>query len=113
MFKFVFVCDGIGIVIVVNLLIFNDGVSVFVFGSKEIVQQYGFGLRVFVCIVSFVDVVLDFIDFFVVLVKVVFIVLERVGIIKDQVVVWEFNEVFVVVIKVNEKVRKFVVKLFL
>lgn len=106
-FKFVFVCDGIGIVIVVNFFIFNDGVSVFVFGNCVFVEEYGFYFCVFVCICGYVDVVMDFIDFFVVLVKVVLLVFECVGIIKDQVVIWEFNEVFVGVVLVNLKILGF------
>jgi acetyl-CoA C-acetyltransferase len=38
--------------------------------------------------------------------KAVPIALERAGITKDQVAVWEFNEAFAAVIKANEKVRR-------
>jgi acetyl-CoA C-acetyltransferase len=45
------------------------------------------------------------VDFPVAPAKAVPIALERAGITKDQVAVWEFNEAFAAVIKANEKVR--------
>lgn len=105
-----FVRDGTGTVTAANSSTLNDGASALVLGSKEIAQQYGSGSRVLARIVSSADAALDPIDFPVAPAKAVPIALERAGITKDQVAVWEFNEAFAAVIKANEKVRKPVVK---
>jgi acetyl-CoA C-acetyltransferase len=55
--------------------------------------------------VSSADAAIDPVDFPVAPAKAVPIALERAGITKDQVAVWEFNEAFAAVIKANEKVN--------
>ena len=98
-----FVKDG-GTVTAANSSSFNDGASALVLGSREIAQQYGKGSRVLARIVSSADAAVDPVDFPVAPAKAVPIALERAGIKKDDVAVWEFNEAFAAVIKANEKV---------
>ncbi|KAK4204893.1 Thiolase, N-terminal domain-containing protein [Triangularia verruculosa] len=99
-----FIRDGTGTVTAANSSTLNDGASALVLGSKEIAQQYGSGSRVLARIVSSADAALDPIDFPIAPAKAVPIALERAGITKDQVAVWEFNEAFAAVIKANEKI---------
>jgi len=99
-----FVRDGTGTVTAANSSTLNDGASALVLGSKEIAQQYGAGSRVLARICSSADAAVDPIDFPIAPSKAVPIALERAGITKDQVAVWEFNEAFAAVIKANEKI---------
>ncbi|OIW28443.1 acetyl-CoA acetyltransferase [Coniochaeta ligniaria NRRL 30616] len=99
-----FVRDGTGTVTAANSSSLNDGASALVLGSKEIAQQYGSGSRVLARICGSADAAVDPIDFPVAPAKAVPIALERAGITKDQVAVWEFNEAFAAVIKANEKI---------
>jgi acetyl-CoA C-acetyltransferase len=99
-----FVRDGTGTVTAANSSTLNDGASALVLGSKAIAQEYGAGSRVLARICSSADAAVDPIDFPVAPAKAVPIALERAGITKDQVAVWEFNEAFAAVIKANEKV---------
>lgn len=99
-----FIRDGTGTVTAANASTFNDGASALVLGNKAIAQQYGKGSRVLARIVSSADAAMDPVDFPVAPAKAVPIALERAGITKDQVAVWEFNEAFAAVIKANEKV---------
>lgn len=99
-----FIRDGTGTVTAANSSTFNDGASALVLGSKEIAQQYGAGSRVLARICGSADAAMDPVDFPVAPAKAVPIALERAGITKDQVSVWEFNEAFAAVIKANEKV---------
>lgn len=98
-----FVKDG-GTVTAANSSTFNDGASALVLGSKDIAIQYGSDSRVLARIVSSADAAVDPVDFPVAPAKAVPIALERAGISKDQVSVWEFNEAFAAVIKANQKV---------
>ena len=100
-----FVHDGTGTVTAANSSTFNDGASALVLGSKAIAQEYGSGSRVLARICSSADAAIDPVDFPVAPAKAVPIALERAGITKDQVAVWEFNEAFAAVIKANEKVN--------
>lgn len=100
-----FVRDGTGTVTAGNASTLNDGASALVLANKELAQQYGSGSRVLARIVASADAALDPVDFPVAPAKAVPIALERAGITKDQVAVWEFNEAFAAVIKANEKVR--------
>lgn len=93
-----------GTVTAANSSSFNDGASALVLGSKAIAQEYGKGSRVLALIVSSADAALDPIDFPVAPAKAVPIALERAGIMKEDVAVWEFNEAFAAVIKANEKI---------
>ena len=98
-----FVKDG-GTVTAANSSTFNDGASALVLGSRDIAAEYGSGSRVLARIVSFADAAVDPVDFPVAPAKAVPIALERAGISKDQVSVWEFNEAFAAVIKANQKI---------
>jgi acetyl-CoA C-acetyltransferase len=99
-----FVRDGTGTVTAANSSSLNDGASALVLGSKEIAQQFGSGSRVLARICGSADAAVDPIDFPIAPAKAVPIALERAGITKDQVAVWEFNEAFAAVIKANEKI---------
>jgi len=99
-----FVRDGTGTVTAANSSTLNDGASALVLGSTAIAQEYGSGSRVLARICSSADAAVDPIDFPVAPAKAVPIALERAGITKDQVAVWEFNEAFAAVIKANEKI---------
>ena len=98
-----FMKDG-GTVTAANSSGFGDGASALVLGSKDIAVKYGSGNRVLARIVSSADAAVDPIDFPVAPAKAVPIALERAGISKDQVSVWEFNEAFAAVIKANQKI---------
>jgi acetyl-CoA C-acetyltransferase len=100
-----FIRDGTGTVTAANSSTLNDGASALVLGSKAVAQQYGAGSRVLARICGSADAAIDPVDFPVAPAKAVPIALERAGITKDQVAIWEFNEAFAAVIKANEKVR--------
>ncbi|KAJ5440521.1 hypothetical protein N7491_002927 [Penicillium cf. griseofulvum] len=99
-----FLRDGTGTVTAGNASTMNDGASALILGSKDIARQYGAGSRVLARIVSTADAAIEPVDFPVAPAKAVPIALERAGITKDQVAVWEFNEAFAAVIKANEKI---------
>ncbi|UNI21689.1 Acetyl-CoA C-acetyltransferase [Purpureocillium takamizusanense] len=99
-----FVRDGSGTVTAANSSTLNDGASALVLGNKAIAQQYGSGSRVLAKICSYADAAVSPVDFPVAPAKAVPIALERAGITKDQVAVWEFNEAFAAVILANSKI---------
>ncbi|KAA8649591.1 hypothetical protein EYZ11_005957 [Aspergillus tanneri] len=99
-----FLRDGTGTVTAGNASTMNDGASALVLGSKEIAREFGQGNRALARIVSSADAAIDPVDFPIAPAKAVPIALERAGITKDQVAVWEFNEAFAAVIKANEKI---------
>ncbi|KAG5950663.1 hypothetical protein E4U53_004633 [Claviceps sorghi] len=99
-----FVRDGTGTVTAANSSTLNDGASALVLGSKALAQRYGLGSRVLAKICSYADAALAPVDFPVAPAKAVPIALERAGITKDQVAVWEFNEAFAAVILANQKI---------
>lgn len=96
--------SGSGTVTAANSSSFNDGASALVLANKELAKQHGKGKKVLARIVSYADAAVDPIDFPVAPAKVVPITLERAGITKDQVSVWEFNEAFAAVIIANGEV---------
>lgn len=100
-----FIRDGTGTVTAASSSTFNDGGSALVLGSKEVAREYGAGSRVLARICGSADAAVDPIDFPVAPAKAVPIALERAGIRKEDVAIWEFNEAFAAVIKANEKVR--------
>lgn len=100
-----FIRDGTGTVTAANSSTLNDGASALVLGNKAVAQEYGTGSRVLARICSSADAAVDPIDFPIAPAKAVPIALERAGITKEQVAIWEFNEAFAAVIKANEKVR--------
>lgn len=99
-----FVRDGTGTVTAASSSTLNDGASALVLGNAAIVREYGAGSRVLARICGSADAAIDPIDFPVAPAKAVPIALERAGIKKEDVAVWEFNEAFAAVIKANEKV---------
>lgn len=99
-----FLRDGTGTVTAGNASTFNDGASALLIGNKDLAREFGSGSRVLARLVSSADAATDPIDFPVAPAKAVPIALERAGISKDQIAVWEFNEAFAAVIKANEKV---------
>ena len=99
-----FLRDGTGTVTAGNASTFNDGASALVLGNKALAREFGSTSRVLARVVSSADAAVDPIDFPVAPAKAVPIALERAGISKDQISVWEFNEAFAAVIKANEKV---------
>ncbi|KFH47768.1 Acetyl-CoA acetyltransferase-like protein [Hapsidospora chrysogenum ATCC 11550] len=99
-----FVRDGTGTVTAANSSTLNDGASALVLGNKAIAQQYGSKSRVLARICGHADAAMAPIDFPVAPAKAVPIALERAGITKDQVAVWEFNEAFAGVVLANSKI---------
>jgi acetyl-CoA C-acetyltransferase len=99
-----FVRDGTGTVTAANSSTLNDGASALVLGSAAVAREFGAGSRVLARICGSADAAVDPIDFPVAPAKAVPIALERAGITKEQVTVWEFNEAFAAVIKANEQV---------
>ncbi|KAG6024072.1 hypothetical protein E4U41_001863 [Claviceps citrina] len=98
-----FVRDGSGTVTAANSSTLNDGASALVLANGALARVYGSGSRVLAKICSYADAALAPIDFPVAPAKAVPIALERAGITKDQVAVWEFNEAFAAVILANQK----------
>ena len=96
--------SGSGTVTAANSSSFNDGASALVLANRELAKTYGREKKVLARMCGYADAALDPIDFPVAPAKVVPIALERAGITKDQVKVWEFNEAFAAVIKANAKV---------
>jgi acetyl-CoA C-acetyltransferase len=93
-----------GTVTAANSSTFNDGASALVIVSEALAKEYGKNSRVLARIVSSADAALDPVDFPIAPAKAVPIALERAGIKKEDVAVWEFNEAFAAVIKANEKI---------
>lgn len=104
-----FVRDGTGTVTAANSSTFNDGASALVLGNKAIAQEYGSGSKVLARIVSSADAAIDPVDFPVAPAKAVPIALERAGLKKEDIAIWEFNEAFAAVIKANEQVSAAIV----
>lgn len=99
-----FVRDGTGTVTAANSSTLNDGASALVLGNAAIAREYGSGLRVLARICGSADAAIDPVDFPVAPAKAVPLALERAGIKKEDVAIWEFNEAFAAVIKANEKI---------
>lgn len=99
-----FVTDGTGTVTAANSSTFNDGASALVLGSKAIAQQYGSGSRVLAKIISQADAAVDPVDFPIAPAKAVPIALERAGLKKEDIAIWEFNEAFAAVIEANARI---------
>lgn len=102
-----FVRDGTGTVTAANSSTFNDGASAVVLGSKAIAAEYGQGSRVLAKIISHADAAIDPVDFPVAPAKAVPLALERAGLKKEDIAIWEFNEAFAAVIKANEQVSHY------
>jgi acetyl-CoA C-acetyltransferase len=102
--KPVFDRSGNGTVTAANSSPLSDGASALVLGSKDVAIEFGKDSRVLARIVSYADAAVDPIDFPVAPAKVVPIVLERAGLKKEDIAIWEFNEAFAAVIKANSKI---------
>ncbi|KAK4569371.1 hypothetical protein LTR86_003134 [Recurvomyces mirabilis] len=96
--------SGSGTVTAANSSSFNDGASALVLADLETAKKYGQGKRILAKIVAYADAALDPIDFPVAPAKVVPIVLEKAGLKKEDIKIWEFNEAFAAVIKANAKI---------
>jgi len=99
-----FVRDGTGTVTAANASTFNDGASALVIANKALAQEFGSSSRVLARICGSADAAIDPVDFPVAPAKAVPLALERAGIKKEDVAIWEFNEAFAAVIKANEKI---------
>jgi acetyl-CoA C-acetyltransferase len=100
--KSAFIPDGT--VTAANSATMNDGASALVLGNKAIAQEFGKESRVLAKIVSSADAALDPVDYPVAPAKAVLLALSRAGLQKSDIAIWEFNEAFAAVIKVNELV---------
>jgi len=99
-----FVRNGTGTVTAANSSTFNDGASAVVLVNAALAREYGNGSRVLARICGTADAAIDPVDFPVAPAKAVPLALERAGIAKEDVAIWEFNEAFAAVIKANEKI---------
>jgi acetyl-CoA C-acetyltransferase len=102
--KPVFDRSGNGTVTAANSSPLSDGASALVLGSKAIAKEFGKDSRVLAKIVAYGDAAVDPIDFPIAPAKVVPLILERAGLTKDDISIWEFNEAFAAVIKANQKI---------
>ncbi|POS86648.1 Thiolase-like protein [Erysiphe pulchra] len=99
-----FLRDGTGTVTAANSSTLNDGASALVLSNNIVAKEYGASSRVLARICGSADAAIDPLDFPVAPAKAVRIALERAGITKSDVSIWEFNEAFAVVIKANEQI---------
>ena len=99
-----FVRDGTGSVTAANSSTFNDGASALVLGSREIAKKFGGTSSVLARIVSSADAAVEPVDFPVAPAKAIPLALQRAGIVKEDVAVWEVNEAFAAVVRANQKV---------
>ena len=79
----------------------NDGAAASVLASGKAVKQ--FGLKPLARIVGFADASVDPVDFPIAPAYAIPKILERTGIKKDQISMWEINEAFSVVVLANIK----------
>jgi acetyl-CoA C-acetyltransferase len=82
----------------------NDGASALLLVNEALARQYGSSSRVLARICGSADAAVDPIEFAIAPTKAVPLALARAGITKDKVAIWEFNEAFAAVMKVNEKI---------
>ncbi|KAL6707755.1 hypothetical protein ACN47E_003876 [Coniothyrium glycines] len=82
----------------------SDGASALVLGNKEIAQKYGKDSRVLAKIIAYGDASIDPIDFPIAPASVVKKLLEKSGLSKEDISIWEFNEAFAAVILANAKI---------
>ncbi|KAF3929775.1 hypothetical protein ABW19_dt0206100 [Dactylella cylindrospora] len=92
-----------GTITAANASTLNDGASAIIIGSEKTLKEYGGDSRVVAKIVAHADAAVDPIDFPLAPAKAIPIALERAGIKKDDVAVWELNEAFSAVSKALEK----------
>ncbi|KAK6527740.1 hypothetical protein TWF694_004720 [Orbilia ellipsospora] len=92
-----------GTITAANASTLNDGASAIIVGSEKALKEFGGDSRVLAKIISHADGAVDPIDFPLAPAKAIPIALERAGIKKDDVAVWEINEAFSAVSKALEK----------
>lgn len=93
-----------GTVTAANASSFNDGASAVVVANGELAAQVAGKSRVLAKILGAADAATDPIDFTIAPAKAVPIALERAGVKKEDVAVWEFNEAFAAVVLANAKI---------
>lgn len=99
-----FVKDGTGSVTAANSSSFNDGASALVIASKDIAREVAPKSRVLARIVSSADAAVDPIDFPVAPAKAIPLALERAGLKKEDMAIWEVNEAFAAVVIANAQI---------
>ncbi|KAK6515790.1 hypothetical protein TWF281_004380 [Arthrobotrys megalospora] len=92
-----------GTITAANASTLNDGASAIIIGSEKTLKEFGGDNRVLAKIVAHADAAVDPIDFPIAPAKAIPIALERAGITKEDVSVWELNEAFAAVSKALEK----------
>jgi len=96
--------SGKGTVTAANSSPLSDGASALILGSKRTAIDFGKDSRVLAKIISYGDAAVDPIDFPIAPAKVVPLILDRAGLKKEDIAVWEFNEAFATVIRANSKI---------
>jgi len=102
--KPVFEKGGDGTITAANSSPLSDGASALVLGNTDVAREFGNKSRVLARIISYADAAVDPIDFPVAPAQVVPIILDRAGLKKEDISIWEFNEAFAAVIKANSKI---------
>ena len=102
--KPVFGKGGDGTITAANSSPLSDGASALVLGNTDVAREFGNKSRVLARIISYADAAVDPIDFPVAPAQVVPIILDRAGLKKEDISIWEFNEAFAAVIKANSKI---------
>ncbi|KIW44281.1 uncharacterized protein PV06_05301 [Exophiala oligosperma] len=100
--KPVFMKDGT--ITAANSSTMNDGASAVVLVSSDLVAQYGANSRALCRIVSYADAAVDPIDFSCAPAKALAKALQRGGLRKQDITLWEVNEAFAAVIGVTERI---------
>jgi len=96
--------SGNGTVTAANASAFNDGAAAVVVVNREVAEQVGSESRVLAKILATSDAATEPIDFTIAPAKAIPIALERAGIRKEDVAVWEINEAFAAVVLANAKI---------
>lgn len=96
------VFDKNGTVTAANASTLNDGASAVILSTKEFADQVG--VKPLAKIIAFADAACAPIDFPIAPAKAIPIALERAGITKDQVALWEINEAFSAVALANNQI---------
>lgn len=93
-----------GTVTAANASSFNDGASALVVTNADLASSVAGSSRVLAKILSSADAATDPIDFTIAPAKAIPIALERAGVKKEDVAVWEINEAFAAVVLANVKI---------
>ena len=96
--------SGSGTVTAANASAFNDGAAAVVVANREIAGKVGSESRVLAKILATADAATEPIDFTIAPAKAIPIALERAGVKKEDVAVWEINEAFAAVVLANAKI---------